>query len=132
MRREHYSSKAKAPPCDVLLGGAFAIGRAELEEYLGGKLRVEGFAGAYAGGSVVVADGVGEREVAADVYKATAWGCEVIAVEEVEHLHTELDGDALFDLRVFEDGEINVRVARAVVSVAASRTEITRGGINEG
>lgn len=106
--------------------------RLKLEDNLGGKLCVEGFAGAYARGSVVVADSVVERKVATDVYIAAAGRCEVIAVEEVEHLNTELNVDALFDLRVLEDGEIDVRVSRAVISVASSRTEGAWGGINEG
>ena len=113
-------------------GGAFSTGRARLEDYFEAELSVEGFASAYARGSVIVADGVGEGEVAANVYKAASGRCEIIAVEEVEHLGAELNVNPLFDLRVFEDGEIDVRVARAVVSVAASRTKGTWGGINEG
>ena len=112
--------------------GLFSWGELRLEEYLECELRVEWFAGAYAGGSVEVADGVVEGEVATDGYVAAAGGGEVIAVEEVEHLSTELKSDALFDPRVLEDREIDVGVSRAIVAVATSGAEGAWIGIDEG
>jgi hypothetical protein len=113
-------------------GGAFCREGLKLEKHFEGELRIEGFASAYAGGSVVVADGVVESEVAADGDIAAAGRCEVISVEEVEHLCAELNGDTFFDLRVFEDREIDVRVARTVVSIASRCTKGALSRIDKG
>ena len=78
------------------------------EEEFGDELGVEGFAGADAGGAVPVADGVVECGGAAD--GGGGWGV-VDAVEEVEELGAELEGEALGEAGVFEDGEVDVAVA---------------------
>ena len=103
-----------------------------LEDDLRTELRVEGFTSTDAGGSVIVADGVIEGEVTAGGDVATAGRREVGSVEEVEHLGAQLDGDSLLDAGVLEDGEVDVRVARTVVTVAAGGAECTRSGIAEG
>ena len=99
------------------------------EEEFGDELGVEGFAGADAGGSVPVADGVVECGGAAD--GGGGWGV-VDAVEDVEELGAELEGEALGEAGVFEDGEVDVAVAGGVERVAAHGAEGAEWGVGEG
>ena len=100
--------------------GRFSVCTRWLEDDFYSELSVEGFTGPDARSSVVVSDRVVEGEVAADGDAAATGRSVVDAVEEVEHLCPELEGHELLDLRVFEEGEIDIRVTRTVVTVATA------------
>src|ERR1700733_413598 len=120
----------KNPTADSESDAGFLLGR-KLEDDFCGELGVEGFAGSDTGRSVVVADGVVESEVASN-RDATASGRSVVdAVEEVEHLSSELKGHTFEDLRVFEDRKVDVGVTRPVVAVAAGSAEVAWSRIGE-
>src|SRR5215472_13845228 len=86
-----------------------------LENDLDRQLHVEGLAGADSGGAVEIADGVGDCTVTVDRSRPRG---EVDAVEQVEHLRPELNLQALAEGNVFENGHVDVTIARAIKLVA--------------
>src|SRR2546425_330469 len=98
--------------------------RARLEEDLQPELHVEGFAGADTGGSVEVADGVGD-DAAAGARRADARS-QIDAIEGIEGLDTELGFDPFCDRDVLEHRQIHVGEARSVNLVAAQVAQESR------
>src|SRR5271169_382130 len=102
--------------------GALVKGR--LEDDLSGNLQVEGLARTKAWGAVEVADGVADVAVRTD---GTGSSGEVLAVEEVKHLGSQLQLHALRDGDVLDDREVHVGEAWAVEGVPGNVAERTGG-----
>ena len=110
-------------------GAFFLRGLAWLEDDFATELCVEGLAGADAGSAVVVADGVKELRASADRSRRRS---EVVAIEEVEELGAKLNGDALGDLGVLEDREINIAETGSVEGITTGCAKGADGGVSEG
>lgn len=89
-----------------------------LEDKLGVELRVEGLARTDAGCAIVVAHSVVEFGIASNRRTVRGRRSEVDPVEDVEHLGAELYSESFENLRVFEDGEIDIAEAGPVVRVS--------------
>ena len=101
-----------------------------LEDHLRPQLGVEGLSCTNSRSAVVTTNGAVQDEGAP--LAGTTWWCEVVAVEQVEHLCTKLNVYSLCDVSVLEDRQIHIGESRPVEAVAPQRAKGARGRIGEG